>query len=89
MTKSIQIQRQLQLSLLLLVRLRQHDLHLRQLLINPTQTITSVCKPNLSIAVIDVQDDEEVVIVVEDNEVEDEIGNLFRETSSQDDLQNE
>ena len=45
-----------------------------------------------TVATIDVQDDEEVAIVAEDNEVtlkEDEIGNLFKDTSPEDALGNE
>ena len=53
---------------------------------------TTVQKLTPTVTAIDVQDDEEVVIVAEDYEVtltEDEIGNLFQDTSPNDKLGNE
>ena len=59
---------------------------------SPIKAATSIQKPTPTIIAIDVQDDKEVAIVVEDNEVallEDEIGSLFQDTSSEDELGNE
>ena len=56
------------------------------------KTVTPVQKLTPTVIIIDVQDDEEVVRVTEDDEVswtEDEIGNLFQGTSSEEELGNE
>ena len=54
--------------------------------------VTSTQKPTPTMATIDDQNNEEVVTVTEDNEViltEDKIGNLFKDTSSEEELSNE
>ena len=56
------------------------------------KAVGSIWKPTPSVATIDVQDDEEVVMVNEDNEVpliQNEIGTLFQDNSSEEELSDE
>ena len=58
--------------------------------INPAKIVTSTWKPTSTVATIDVQDDEEIAIVADEEEInlpEDEIRNLFQDTSSEEQLE--
>ena len=57
-----------------------------------TKTVTSIQKPNPMVAAIGIQDDECVVISIYKNEAtlpEDKIGNLFQDTFSKEELDDE